>query len=518
MISGTTALFVWTLRADNRSVWPHVVRGAFAFMMLFTLSLAWTDAFGTTRIGLRFFETICSLNILIISVAGISYFSTAVTEEKDAGTLALLQLAGMSPLAITLGKSTSRLVSSLMLLAVQVPFSFLAVTLGGVLWQQLLAAWCALAAWLILVANAALLCSARCSTSGRAAAVAGSSAILFFLLPAVTRTTTAAIPPGILPQPVMTVLTNLPGALEIVSPLKRIDQILNNWQNTGFFGSQFTVSILMAATCFAVSTCRLTAWARHVSDSESLSGPTKRRLPVERCWKLPLTWRDFHFYTGGWPFFTMKFLAGFAVYASFVAIQQVSTDRWNIVLEQDFGWTAMLVFASVLTVEVLLYSSGSLFSELRQSTQSTIAMTPCSTVSILLQKAAGCLIAVLPAVFWSMFTLAVSRTSVLTLVDMDTIVVWGLMLIFSSHVAALFSLYTRWAALPLTVLVSFFAFFVIAGPVLTIPDVVDRIAITHNYRPSRAFAWTITAFWTWLFTLLPLQLWIRDQWIKLSRQ
>ncbi|MFN9826350.1 MAG: hypothetical protein ACK58J_19575, partial [Planctomyces sp.] len=98
MISGTTALFVWTLRADNRSVWPHVVRGAFAFMMLFTLSLAWTDAFGTTRIGLRFFETICSLNILIISVAGISYFSTAVTEEKDAGTLALLQLAGMSPL------------------------------------------------------------------------------------------------------------------------------------------------------------------------------------------------------------------------------------------------------------------------------------------------------------------------------------------------------------------------------------------------------------------------------------
>ncbi|MFN9036165.1 MAG: hypothetical protein ACK5YO_07705, partial [Planctomyces sp.] len=158
MISGTTALFVWTLRADNRSVWPHVVRGAFAFMMLFTLSLAWTDAFGTTRIGLRFFETICSLNILIISVAGISYFSTAVTEEKDAGTLALLQLAGMSPLAITLGKSTSRLVSSLMLLAVQVPFSFLAVTLGGVLWQQLLAAWCALAAWLILVANAALLC------------------------------------------------------------------------------------------------------------------------------------------------------------------------------------------------------------------------------------------------------------------------------------------------------------------------------------------------------------------------
>ncbi|MFM7835026.1 MAG: hypothetical protein ACKPJD_24795 [Planctomycetaceae bacterium] len=305
MISGTTALFVWTLKSDNRSVWPHAVRGAFAFMMLFTLSLAWTDAFGTTRIGLRFFETICALNIVIITVAGISYFSTAVTEEKDAGTLALLQLAGMSPLAITLGKSTSRLVSALLLLAVQVPFSFLAVTLGGVLWQQLLAAWVALAAWLILVANAALLCSARCSTSGRAAAIAGSMAILFFLLPSVTRTTVAAVPPGILPAPVMTVLSNLPPALELLSPWRRVDSILNNWQNTRFLGSQFTLSLLLAAACFAVSTLRLTAWARHASDADSQSGPRMRRLPVERCWKLPLTWRDFHFYTGGWPFFLL---------------------------------------------------------------------------------------------------------------------------------------------------------------------------------------------------------------------
>ena len=44
MMSGTTALFVWTLRADSRSVWPHVVRGGFAFMMLFYGTLS--DSFG----------------------------------------------------------------------------------------------------------------------------------------------------------------------------------------------------------------------------------------------------------------------------------------------------------------------------------------------------------------------------------------------------------------------------------------------------------------------------------------
>ena len=66
----------------------------------------------------------------LISVAGVSYFVSAVSEEKDAGTLALLQLAGAPPLGIVLSKSTSRMISSLMLLTIQLPFTFLAVTLG----------------------------------------------------------------------------------------------------------------------------------------------------------------------------------------------------------------------------------------------------------------------------------------------------------------------------------------------------------------------------------------------------
>jgi hypothetical protein len=32
--------------------------------------------------------------------------------------------------------------------------------------------------------------------------------------------------------------------------------------------------------------------------------------------------------------------------------------------------------------------------------------------------------------------------------------------------------------------------------------------------------WTalINLFWTWLFVLLPLQIWIRDRWISISQQ
>ena len=107
MISGATTLFSWTLRMDSKSIMPHVVRAGFAFLILMAIGTTLGDVFGVNRAGLEFFKAICFLNFLLITVSGVSYFVSALTEEKDSGTFALLQLAGMTPLAITLGKSTS---------------------------------------------------------------------------------------------------------------------------------------------------------------------------------------------------------------------------------------------------------------------------------------------------------------------------------------------------------------------------------------------------------------------------
>ena len=180
MISGTQTLFNWSLRTDIRSVYPHVVRAGFCGFMLLAIVGAWADSAGGMAPGLSFFRWICRLNVLLISVSGISYFVSAVTEEKDTGVLALLRLAGVSPLAIVLSKSTSRLISAIMLLLIQLPFTFLAITLGGVTQIQIFAAYLALAAWMCLVANVALLCSVRCETSGRAASLATAILLLFF--------------------------------------------------------------------------------------------------------------------------------------------------------------------------------------------------------------------------------------------------------------------------------------------------------------------------------------------------
>jgi hypothetical protein len=504
---------------DARYVHPHVVRAAFALFILFCLSMAALDAFGTNRTGLVFFGLVCQLNILLIAAAGVSYFVTAVSEEKDAGTFALLQLAGLTPLAITLGKSTSRLISSLMLLVSQIPFTFLAVTLGGIRWQQVLGAWVCLAAWMILIANMALLCSARCNNSARAAGAAGVILLLWFGTPPTIRTILQAISPGTLPPEVQKTLARFPQILELVSPWKQIDLILNQWEVAEVFGSQFWFSLLLAVGCFTVSTLRLNAWTRPTEDGAAgQEQGGQRRWPVGRCWRLPLAWRDFHFFAGGRTLFAARCLGWLIVYVAFLGVQKMELNSWRWILVGDFAMQMLLLLAGVLTLECVLLATGSLHSELRQMTHSSLAMLPLSSTRMFLEKSAGCALSVLPTVIWLTILSLLSRDSLVSRIDGNLLLTWVLLLIFSTHVATLFSLYTRWAAFPLTLLASFVAFFVIAGPILLIPSTVGMLARTHNIQNSLPLAWGITIFWTWVLLLLPIQLWIRERWIVLVRK
>ena len=117
------------------------------------------------------------LNVALIVLAGISFFATAITEEKEEETLGLLKMAGLNPLGLLLGKSTSRLINTLLLLGVQFPFTLLAVTLGGATVTQIVAGYAALAAFLILTANVGLLASVVFRRGGTA-----SWAVLLFYL------------------------------------------------------------------------------------------------------------------------------------------------------------------------------------------------------------------------------------------------------------------------------------------------------------------------------------------------
>lgn len=517
MISGTLMLFNWSLKMDSKSIYPHIIRAVFSFLMLFFISIAWVDVFGTSRTGLRYFESICFLNVLIITVCGVSYFVTAVTEEKDAGTFALLRLAGLTALSITLGKSTSRLVSSLMLLVIQLPFTFLAITLGGVLWQQIIAAYVALAAWMVLVANLALFASVRCATSGRAAGMAGAILVLFFALPAVITNGLAAFPAGYIPPTVVNALASIPPALESVNILSRLSILLQTDQEIVFPGQQFWISMTVALALFVISTLTLDVWSAPMDVGGPSENPAIRRWSVGRCWPMAVMWKEFLFFTGGRSFFVAKMIGGGLVFAAFLLLQRSNGDGSMFALRGDYASIAFLTFVALLALEVILYSSGCLFYEIRQSTQSTLASIPMTGVRVLLEKAGGCLIALIPVLFWLATTTISGYDRITTQCSMTAVISYMIVLGFASHIAVILSLYTRWAALPLTILISAPAFFCLAGPILGLTAATNALARSQHIESTLLLSAIVNLFWTWLFILLPLQLWIRDRWNDISQ-
>lgn len=527
MISGATTLFSWTLRMDSKSILPHIIRACFAMFILIAIGTTFGNMFGVNRAGLEFFRAICFLNFLLITVSGVSYFVSALTEEKDSGTFALLQLAGMTPLAITLGKSTSRLVTSLMLLVIQLPFTLLSITLGGILWQQVIAAYLALAAWMILVANLALFCSARCNTSGRAAGLCGTILLLFFALPNLATGFLAAVPPGTVSPALAKVLQEIPELFATISVGERLLEILQAGQDYSLVGTQFWASCGLGGLLFLISTVMLNYWTRPSETGGTEPTGALRRWSLERTWPLPIAWKEFHFYTGGRTFFITKLISGVILLTGFYVLQENQTQRWHWTLSGDLAWSAFLTFLAILSVELLLYSSGCLFHEVRQATQSTLAMAPYTPVRILLEKAGGCLIAVVPTLILLGVTALVGYGDVMRNLELlttdhtepsDLVITWVLLMALSCHIAALLSLYTRWAALPLTVLFSFTGFFCLAAPVMVIGPVTRAIARSQHIPVLPSFSWLVTAFWVWLLVLLPLQVWIRDRWIVVSRQ
>src|SRR5262245_60258699 len=170
MFTGTLAMLHRAIRLDARLVRTHLFREGFALLVYGGLIFAQISSSVTLvgAPGLKLFNTMTYLNLILISLAGVSFFATAITEEKEEETLGLLKMAGIDPLGILLGKSTSRLLGTILLLLVQIPFILLAITLGGVTLGQVLAAYCSLAAYMILLANVGLFCSVRYRRGGTA--------------------------------------------------------------------------------------------------------------------------------------------------------------------------------------------------------------------------------------------------------------------------------------------------------------------------------------------------------------
>jgi len=518
MKRATSALFSWSLRADAKSTAPHVVRGGFALFVLLSVAMAWADSLSAVGPGLRFFTTICYLNVFLITVAGMSYFVSAVSEEKDAGTLALLKLAGAPPLGIMLSKSTSRLISAIMLLMIQLPFTFLAVTLGGVTWDQVIAAYLALMAWMCLVANGALFCSVTSPTSGRAAVRATGLLILLFTLGPLASAIVSMKVPAWVPAQIQQVAAGVLSAYQTLMIGSRLEEILSAAGVKTLTGPQFWWSMATGGALFSLSTLLFNRLAHKPAASSTVTSRRVRRFAVSRVWKLFVVWKDFLFYTGGIPGLVGRVVLYGGVVIGYLVFHQFNSPRSGAWLADHLAWYCFLTLVGIVTVEGMFYASGLLVQEAEQKTLGPLRLVPAETVWILLQKLAACGIAMTPGFCWVGMLFVINHRGI-TLELTPTMVIWyAFEVLLCAHLTMLLSLHSRWAALPIALFLTAASNMCFPLIVLGLIKAVTSMASVNGLRLGEITIIMINFIWAWVFVLLPLELEIVKSWNRLAEK
>ncbi|MBS0264858.1 MAG: hypothetical protein JSS02_23180 [Planctomycetes bacterium] len=457
MLTGTLAMLVRALRLDARLLRAHLFRAGFALLVF--ASLVYTILVGglVGAPGLKMFSTMTYLNVVLISLAGVSFFATAITEEKEEDTLGLLMLAGINPLGILFGKSTSRLVSTLLLLLVQIPFTLLAITLGGVTVNQVLAAYTSLAAYLLLVANMGVLASVICRRGGSASFITLVLIGLYLASPILVWVTQIGLQNSGLVQPKSNVDLQIQAfhdGLQQASILTQVSEIMR----TGFAGHIFGFQVLTctgtAAVLFFLAWIGFRRFTRHSGDQRGPRadltarfiglGRHRRSRPV----RYPLAWKEFHFVAGGLQTQILKFV----VYGILVLLTLWAADRYYSYTLADSGKFVALGMLGLLTFEACLYASRVFHDEWREHTLPLLAMVPGKPSRMIAGKLLGCLPALLPALFW-LFAGCVIWPAGLSELGLCLILpsrwFYGLLLLLFMTLTAFFSMIVRWGSLPL---------------------------------------------------------------------
>lgn len=500
MWTGISALLARAMQMDARKLYTHLFRLGFVGFIYFSLLGAQIQAMSRGAPGLNFLWGIVMINAVFITLAGVSFFSSAITEEKEENTLGLLQMANIGPMSVLLGKSTSRLIQAFMLLLVQFPFTLLSITLGGVTMLQVLAAYAALFAFLIGLANLALFWSVICRRTGTAAGMTFLMVVLYFIAPSLAMELHSAatsygwsgakwyqgwslfalqvIGDSEVFRRLGTIMTtgfgNSPATGQVATTAwAQFQQSL-----TAVVSTQVVSNIVFGMLCFLVARLLYGPFTRDVDQQTDTRGLVLRSTsPMKlfsagRCWHNPLVWKDFHFLTGGYSMAIVKWFAYAGLLGLIIATQYFSSYPYY---PSYIDWPGVFgIFAiclvGFLVLEASLYASRIFHDEIRLQTMSALLMLPRSIPYIGYSKAAGCLLGLLPGLFWLMFCGVVAVLSgwdrdlfrgryydsngfLLTVVFNP--VIWTTLLVVSLflHLTALLSLFVKWGALPLAFLI-----------------------------------------------------------------
>jgi ABC-type transport system involved in multi-copper enzyme maturation permease subunit len=472
MLRGIFALFFRSLRGESRSVWVHVSWLFLLLVIYVALCFAQEQSRFFGAPGLNFFRSVAYLNAIFVTLLGVSYFSSAISEEKEEDTLGLMTMAGISSLGILLGKSTTRLFQVFLLFAVQYPFTLLAVTLGGLMPDQIYSAYAALLAYTWLLANAGLFCSVVSRRSRDAAGLTTLLLIGYIFLPLFSmvalqllRATTdefwMMVGPSIQPSLAWISKTS------VFSELYQVTEtgIQLSW-------TPQLISNLLGGLFFFLISWWLFQFVSHEPATESTvrslvprSTGRKRLFATGRTWDWALAWKDFHFIAGGWIGVVIRCGLYIGVYwlsfaASYPWEQPIGNReiRWR-----DVTYGYQMFLPPLFAVDCALCASRLFQEEIRYQTLASLLMLPRSIAHLAYTKLVGCLIGLIPgmvALLTAFFLLEGSGEIFRNGQEFGFVWWYVANLLLSVHLCMLYSLYVRWGALAMAFATTFGLMFV----------------------------------------------------------
>ena len=450
MFYGIWQLTKQSLTTDVRRSGSHAVRFGLSVVLYFAVCyacfLSWSNAS-----GLPLFQAQLMITALFLSATAIFGFSQTITEEKEEETLGLMRLADISPLAIILGKTMGILCDAAFLIAIQFPFTIVAITLGGVSWAQVYAAYIALAAYLWLLAMIGITVSVLQPNGGKAA-----------------QWTAIIIAAYSLPYFFLWAFGTFWGgkALQAFWPISLPMRMLEITES-GFQDSPWCLAVGFGAVvgllCLIVSWLAFDRFALTDARNDRPLGLKLTPRRSRRPWSKPIIWREYIFATGGIPWTSLRIGVQLAIF--FVVLTTFRTfNRPGGIIGFTLAWSA--IFSGLFGILDGTWFASRLFQdEVRNRTWSALVQTPHTLPQLAWEKCCGWAVGLAPTIISPFaFILAmmifhehIQRNVGAYLELMIGTTTVGLSVFGYLHLLVLLSLYFGWKGTPMTLTICFAA-------------------------------------------------------------
>jgi len=394
MLAQTSAFLTRSIRQESRLLSHHITRCGMVLLMMYLLVLQILTSPRLGASGLELIRNVMNCCYWCLTLLGLMYFSAAITEEKEEETLPLLRMTGVRNRTLLLGKSLPRLAVVVLLIMVAAPFLMLAVTLGGVVREQIVASLVGLMCYAFCLSQAGLFASTVSQNSGRAASgmfvlwliLEFGNSVFMLLSFACTEWQLNSL---------ATVSSEISGWLAERTFWNASSEYLMFDRGEAIWHAQMTFHLIMGAAFFRASLLVFEYFNQHsIAQGAAANVVVRRGLPVNRnslqslrCWDAAMAWKSWQFVGGGLFWFRLLLVGLPALSVSVIVIISMMAGEYPPF--ETYGISLMLVgVASLVLVSGKLF--GNVFNgEVHQQTLVSLCMLPQKRSAVLSQLAIG---------------------------------------------------------------------------------------------------------------------------------